>query len=131
MHYLYLYYYVYSGKILILTLTKMKSINKIKLNLSLLNTIEYLSAYWAVDDLPDDDELLFLQEKAEQRGKRETEGYWNQINWELYQGDKLVAYRKPVQGGVTKYYEGIWRWEHDFVLEVEHTGSKIIDYNKK
>ena len=109
----------------------MKTTNKIKLDLSLLNSIEYLVTYWALDDLPDDDELLFLQEKAEQRWDRAVDWYWKLINWEVYQGDDLVAYRKPVKDWIVKRYEGVWLWEHSFVLEVEHNWKEVLAFNKK
>lgn len=108
----------------------MKIQNRIKLDLSLMATLEFLISHGALDDLPDDDELLYLQEKAEQSGNRAVEWYWKLINWELYQGDELVAYRKPVKDWIVKQYEGVWMWEHDFQLEVNHNGREVLNYKK-
>jgi len=99
------------------------------LGLSLENTLEWLVSHWTIDSIPDDEEIWYLSDKNEELWK-ESEGFGRLLNWELYDGSKLVAYRKPIKGGIIKQFTGIGAWSKPYKLEINHDWKWIIEIKK-
>ncbi len=99
------------------------------LDLATIPAIEWLVTHGALDSIPEDHEAEFILRRQEETTNN-FEGLGRVVNWELYASEKLIAKRKPVKGGIVREYLAVGQWLHNFVLEVEHTASEVINMKK-